>query len=563
MLVVCERPFGKETDFFAAAAAACLPHEQTKIKNNLNLNCSSVASVPLVSLSPGPVRATKMSSTDLDGSSISDEELRRRLTTEFKVNVGPVTPSTRRVLLKKLAKLEKGRNSSSPDVDTPPPSPSPSPPPSPSTLTRRVVLPRIFTSDASPKQPITRPPIRRTMDTRSRKSTSLQTYSDSESDVDEERNVKLTKMLLSHRPGLYRPAPPTKKASGVKAFFSNLLLKLVPEALTKISFSTTFIYVLLSLIATAFFVYILSTYMWPISIACVAITITSAIYVYYRRTKRAASEEQCLVFELVDKSLELLQSPDEPRSMPVLHIRDTLLSPAERNSAKYRRVWNKVVNHVESSDSRVKVEFIKIDGEDFKSWKWIASNPVANYLMSDNEADSDGAESEKIGGVEWQGQAFGSPIGSTGQNSPARTQGIINAANESIAVASPGSKKEFEAPTRFLKIRNIFEKEGHFLDPSWANKIKNTILEKTAIYVEKNGLSDSHDILHIEIEDNPNEGLVYLKCASIPAATNAFHALHGWWCEKKLVSVKFLREDRYYQRFPQAKKANTPLNKTL
>lgn len=51
---------------------------------------------------------------DLDAS-LSNEELRRRLTNEFKVNVGPVTTSTRRVLLKKLAKLEKGR--SSPSLD--------------------------------------------------------------------------------------------------------------------------------------------------------------------------------------------------------------------------------------------------------------------------------------------------------------------------------------------------------------------------------------------------------------------------------------------------------------
>lgn len=331
------------------------------------------------------------------------------------------------------------------------------------------------------------------------------------------------------------------------------------EALTNINFSSTFIYAVLLLIAAGVLFVILTTYVWPISIAAVIVMIISAAYVYYRRTKKTAWEEQCLVFELVDKSIELLQSPDEPRSMPVLHIRDTLLSPSEKNSPKYRRIWSKVVNHVESSDSRVKVEFVKIDGEDFKTWKWIASNPGANYLLNDNELDLDGSESEKIGGVEWQGQAFGNPLGATGQSSSARIPESNDLANESLTVSSPALKKGFEAPTRFLKIRNIFEKEAHFLDPNWAKKIKNTILEKTAIYVEKKGLSNSHDILHIEIENAPNEGLVYLKCASIAAATNAFHALHGWWCEKKLVSVKFLREDRYYQRFPHAKKANTPL----
>ena len=47
----------------------------------------------------------------LPNSNITNDELRRRLTHEFQVECGPVTPSTRRVLLKKLAKLENERNS--------------------------------------------------------------------------------------------------------------------------------------------------------------------------------------------------------------------------------------------------------------------------------------------------------------------------------------------------------------------------------------------------------------------------------------------------------------------
>src|SRR5690606_27449940 len=108
--------------------------------------------------------------------------------------------------------------------------------------------------------------------------------------------------------------------------------------------------------------------------------------------------------------------------------------------------------------------------------------------------------------------------------------------------------------TRFLKIRNIFEKEAQYIDPNWTKKIKNAILEKTASASE----GRFHDIVHIEIEDGP-EGLVYLKCASLAGATKAFHALHGWWCEKQLVSVKFLKEERYYQRFPHARHMDVPL----
>ena len=300
-------------------------------------------------------------------------------------------------------------------------------------------------------------------------------------------------------------------------------------------------------------------YLWHIVATILAFCVPILVFIYYSQTKRAASEEQSLVYDLIEKSIELLQSPDEPQSMPVLHIRDTLLSPSERKSNKYRRIWNKVVNHIENSESRVKVEFKKIDGEDFKAWKWIAVNAGVNYLLSDNDNDLDGtlatnAQTQKIGGIEWQGQAFGSVLAN--KTSSSRTSESDPSESLSVPPSTDAYRnKNFSALTRFLKIRNIFEKEAQFLDPNWTKKIINTILGKTAT-TSPNG---SHEIVHIEIEDNPNEGLVYLKCASIPAATNAFHALHGWWCEKKLVSVKFLKEDRYYQRFPLAKKANTPL----
>lgn len=296
-----------------------------------------------------------------------------------------------------------------------------------------------------------------------------------------------------------------------------------------------------------------ATNYWTIISALVVTAISIVVSLYYRYAKHKASQEQDQVYDLIEKSMELLQSPDEPQSMPVLHIRDTLLSPSERKNAKYRRIWNKVVQHIENSESRVKVEYKKIDGEDFKAWKWIAN--TCTYL-TDNETDaentlSSGSQTQKIGGVEWQGQAF--VLSSKGSSS--------NHENENADLSTSYSSQEvyrnknFQALTCFIKIRNIFEKEAQYFDPNWNKKIKNTILEKTASSSE----SGTHDIVHIEIEDSPNEGLVYMKCASIAGATNAFHALHGWWCEKKLVSVKFLKEERYYQRFPHARQMNSPL----
>ncbi|KAI2796002.1 hypothetical protein RDWZM_006995 [Blomia tropicalis] len=298
--------------------------------------------------------------------------------------------------------------------------------------------------------------------------------------------------------------------------------------------------------------------LFTIIVTLVALAFPLISYFIYRRSKHVASEEQALVYDLIEKSIELLQSPDEPQSMPVLHIRDTLLSPSERKSTKFRRIWNRVVNHIENSESRVKVEFKKIDGEDFKAWKWIAAN--ASSFMNDTDGEIDGhlgasTQTQKIGGVEWQGQAFGSSLtakGSStiGSDNSGRTNVNVSPSNFDIIRA-----KNYLALTRFMKIRNILEKEAHHSDPNWSTKIKNTILEKTAA----NSPTGTHDIVHIEIEDNSNEGLVFLKCATIEGATSAFHALHGWWCEKKLVSVKFLKEERYNLRFPHAKDATTPL----
>lgn len=283
----------------------------------------------------------------------------------------------------------------------------------------------------------------------------------------------------------------------------------------------------------------------------IAILISFISLTYYRYSKHREIQEQEMVYDLIEKSMELLQSPDEPQSMPVLHIRDTLLSPAEKKCAKYKRIWSKVVDHIESAESRVKVEYKKIDGEEFKSWKWIAStsSPYVSDTESENESlAASSSQTQKISGVEWQGQAFA--FSDNKQNT--------SATNESVNNQRQGRQKEFQALTLFLKIRNIFEREAQYVDQNYTTKIKNTILLKTA-KISQNG---THDIVHIEIDDRNKEGLVYLKCASLAGATNVFHALHGWWCEKKLVSVKFLKEDRYYDRFPHARHLNTPLTIT-
>lgn len=100
-----------------------------------------------------------------------------------------------------------------------------------------------------------------------------------------------------------------------------------------------------------------------------------AIYKVVRYYMNSRYQEMQTVCNLVDKSLELLQSPDNPTGlMPILHIRDTLLTPVERKTAA--KLWAKAVKFIEEHESRIKVELVSIDGEEFRAWKWIGSRKL-------------------------------------------------------------------------------------------------------------------------------------------------------------------------------------------
>ena len=249
--------------------------------------------------------------------------------------------------------------------------------------------------------------------------------------------------------------------------------------------------------------------------------------------KEQANREQGIFFDLLEKSLELLQSPDEPGSMPVLHIRDTLISPQEKKDHSILKAWSKVVAYIEDKESRVQVSHEEIEGEHFKTWRWVCPNLDTSLNSGCNL---------RTGSIEWQGQAFN-------EREEGSEVGWSRSSNKKIA------SDPFVAPTAFLKVRNMFS-EATLKDHQWKAKITNAVLEKCSLESK----NSTHGIYHIVIDDrNAREGLVYVKCADVSAASLAYRALHGWWCQGKLVSVRFLKEDRYYQRFPEAADNNVPL----
>ncbi|XP_050421228.1 inner nuclear membrane protein Man1 [Adelges cooleyi] len=193
--------------------------------------------------------------------------------------------------------------------------------------------------------------------------------------------------------------------------------------------------------------------------------------------------------------------PNEP-FLAIIHIRDQLISINERQAKS--KIWADVEQYFTESESRVRTEIQQINGEDFKIWRWV--QPVSP------------GTAKKV----WQGQAFETNEGSMNSPQP--------------------------SPTSCLKIRHMFGPDSMTGDDC-ETRVKDAILEKC----------EGVELLHLSVDRSSQEGCVYVKCVSPTEAGKAYRQLHGFWYDGKLVTVKFLRLERYHQRFPDANNKTVPL----
>lgn len=248
---------------------------------------------------------------------------------------------------------------------------------------------------------------------------------------------------------------------------------------------------------------------------CTIIFMVFLSYIGLNLWKKRREAQEKMFYEMVEKVIDILQEPQDSSYQPdsnlgpykaVVNIRDSLISPKERKEKL--SLWDKVVAFIEENESRVSVEYKKINGEDFKVWRWHPST----------SSENDGGKQGKV----WQGQAFNS-LGK--------------------------GKSATYSPTPCLKIRNMFDSEVEYGD-DWQVNIRDAILEKC---------EGNEGIRHIAIDTSSTEGCVYMLCISSDAAGKAFNALHGWWFDGKLVTVKYIRYERYLERFPAAENCVEPL----
>uniref|UniRef100_I3K9L3 LEM domain containing 3 n=1 Tax=Oreochromis niloticus TaxID=8128 RepID=I3K9L3_ORENI len=245
-------------------------------------------------------------------------------------------------------------------------------------------------------------------------------------------------------------------------------------------------------------------------IAVVAGCVWSVVcYVKYRWRRDETETRQ--MYDMVERIIDVMKTHGEACQenqdlqpyLPIPHVRDSLVQPQDRS--KMKKIWERAVSFLSANESRIRTETQRIGGADFLVWRWI--QPSLNCDKG----------SSKV----WQGKAF--PLDR--RNSP------------------PNSL------TPCLKIRNMFDPVME-VGENWDLAIREAILEKC---------SDNDGIVHIAVDKTSREGCVYVKCLSAEYSGKAFKALHGSWFDGKLVTVKYLRLDRYHQRFPQAQGCSTPL----
>ncbi|CAH0725394.1 unnamed protein product, partial [Brenthis ino] len=215
-------------------------------------------------------------------------------------------------------------------------------------------------------------------------------------------------------------------------------------------------------------------------------------YKYYVNYQKKKSEE---IYSMVEQIIDVISQETEDSGVPYIsvdHVRDALISP--QNREKMSSTWDAAVKFIQKNESRVRMEVQSVDGEDCRVWRWIASHSSPKRSTS------------------WQGQAFETQEGSV----------------NNLTVS----------PTPCLKIRHMFEKND--ANPNLRTVIQDVILEKC----------DRCNILHIDIERT--SCCVYVKCATPADAGVVYKSLHGWWYEGRLITVKYLRLERYMQRFPNS-----------
>jgi len=282
------------------------------------------------------------------------------------------------------------------------------------------------------------------------------------------------------------------------------------------------------------------------------------VFLAYKKNKAAVDQEYfsliSQVTAMVEKQYELslLDPVNIKPYIAISHIYDTLVDPSERATKK--KLWNKIVNFIQDHESRIHLETQFINGEETHVWKWIVAKHESVLKNKYKDTGIGLANSTMINPEALKFQSQNSIQNIPTSNKPLEKQYIEPIqTNGWQGSAFNRSEKLSHYPTPCLKIRNMFDFQMLDMDSNLPQKIHNDILRKCLIS------NENKTILHISCDKKSKEGCVYVKCASNKAAGEVYEALDGSWYNGKLLKVKFLRNDRYLERFPESINFTQPI----
>ncbi|KRT79423.1 hypothetical protein AMK59_7124 [Oryctes borbonicus] len=250
-------------------------------------------------------------------------------------------------------------------------------------------------------------------------------------------------------------------------------------------------------------------------------------YKYYKHYRQKQKDE---LFYMVERIVDILQSNTSEDGAVINHVRDMILPINDRH--RMERTWRKAVDFINKNESRIRTEVQIVQGEPYEIWRWLGSPNLSASGFVPPPRESLPHEMYSISfpiqssfrsprNKSWQGQAFETQVGS------------VN--------SLPCS------PTPCLKIRGMVDDGDRNL-----HTIREAVLSKCAHQCR---------ILHCAVDTNSK--CVYLKCADQNDAAIAYRSLHGWWYAGNLVTVKYLRLERYVQRYPDSPVSGPPYLKAL
>ncbi|VDN01247.1 unnamed protein product [Thelazia callipaeda] len=217
------------------------------------------------------------------------------------------------------------------------------------------------------------------------------------------------------------------------------------------------------------------------------------VYVLQQNQMKKSARDKQLTFELIEKIIDIIRSADEKGEIYVAepHVRDMLLPPSQRmrDSPEWRR-WQKAVKFINLNESRVSTETRIINGVECSVWRWISGKSSG-----------------------WQGNAF-------------RETARLNLSDR--------------ASSHCLKLRGLSSSGDGY--ETKCQDLKDALLQRIAPIRP----------IHFYMEKDSKDGIVFTRFSSLSDCNRAFRLLHGTWFNGQLVWAKFLRDERYEERFPNA-----------